>query len=356
MMLRSKAASVLDGMGAFRALLRARSLAPNAWVTVLTYHRIGEPDRAGELDPGVIDSRPATFDAQLAFLCKHCSPIDLDALRGFIRGEPLPPNPVLVTFDDGYRDNHDVALPLLEKHGVRAVFFVTTQNLTERRLFWWDRACLLLRRCKKDVLELTYPTARRISLGTDEKTRARALRMALAPVKAHFGLDVPRYLEELERATGVTFSRDEERALAEDNLLTWDQVRAMHRAGMGVQSHTRSHRILVTLDEKGLDEELGGAREELESQLRDRVTAVAYPVGRGLTCAPAARRAIRRAGYELGFSNGTGLNSTLRFDPLDVRRLSLEVDLSDAYFRGMVALPYCAYEPHGDGRRPDHAH
>ncbi len=61
--------------------------------------------------------------------------------------------------------------------------------------------------------------------------------------------------------------------------------------------------------------------------------------------APEARRAIRRAGYELGFSNGTGQSNVLQFDPLDVRRLSLEVDLSDAYFRGMVAMPYFAYEP-----------
>lgn len=356
MMLRARAAGVLDGMGAFRALLKARRLAPNAWVTVLTYHRIGEADSVGDLDPNIVDGRPAQFDAQLAFLREHCSPIDLDQLRGFVRGEPLPPNPVLITFDDGYRDNHDVAMPILQKHGIRAVFFVTTQNISERRLFWWDRASLLLKRSKKEVLELTYPTQRRILLGSDDKSRARALRAALVPVKAHFGLDVPRYLEELERATDVTFTREEELAIAEATLMTWDQVRAMHRAGMAIQSHTRSHRILMTLDEKALDEELGGAREEVEAQIHDRVTAVAYPVGKGLTCAPTARRAIRRAGYELGFSNGTGLNNTLRFDPFDVRRLSLEVDLSDAYFRGMVALPYFAYEPHGGGHRPEHAH
>jgi peptidoglycan/xylan/chitin deacetylase (PgdA/CDA1 family) len=355
-MLRTTAASLLDGLGAFDTLLRVRSIAPSPWVTVLTYHRVGDPERMGDLDPGVVDARAQAFDSQLAYIKKRCSVIDLEMMAAFVRGAPLPSNPVLVTFDDGYRDNHDVALPILKKHGVRAVFFITTHYLTERRLFWWDRASLLLRRSKKEVLELTYPTTRRILLGKDEKTRARALRTALAPVKAHWGLDVRRYLEELEHATGVTFSRDEEKRLAEENLLTWDQVRAMRAEGMAVQSHTRSHRILVTLDEKSLDEELGGAREELEHQLRERVIAVAYPVGRSLACAPAARRAIRRAGYELGFSNGTGLNTTFRFDPLEIRRLSLEVDLTDAYFRGMVALPYFAYEPHGYARRSDHAY
>jgi len=266
---------------------------------------------------------------------------------------PLPPNPVLVTFDDGYRDNAEVALPILQKHGVSAVFFVTTQYVTDRRLFWWDRASLLMKRTQREVLELTYPVKRRIEVGTDERSRAKGLKNALAPVKAHFGLDVRRYLDELEAATGVAFGRAEETKLADQHVMSWDQVRSLRDGGMAVQSHTRSHRILGTLDEAALADELGGAREELMAQLKSDVFAVAYPVGRGLACAPTARMAIRKAGYELGFSNGTGLNQVLRFDPLDVKRLSLEVDLPDAYFHGMVALPYFAYEPHGDPRRSD---
>lgn len=344
-MLRERAASVLDGVGAFRALLKVRSLAPNAFVTVLTYHRVADPEAIGELDPGVVDTRAAAFDAQLGFIRERCTPIGIDQLREFVRGAPLPANPVLVTFDDGYRDNHDVALPLLKKHGISAVFFVATSYVTERRLFWWDRASVLLRRSRKEAIELTYPTKRTVTLGTDERSRARALKAALVPVKAHYGIELDRYMEELERATGVTLARDEEKKLADDTIMTWDHVKAMSDAGMAIQSHTQTHRILGTLDRKALDDELGGAREVIEGRIGKPVTALAYPVGKGLACAPEARRAIRRAGYELGFSNGTGQSNVLQFDPLDVRRLSLEVDLSDAYFRGMVAMPYFAYEP-----------
>jgi peptidoglycan/xylan/chitin deacetylase (PgdA/CDA1 family) len=352
-MLRATAASVLDGLGAFRTLLRVRGIARSPWVTVLTYHRVGDPVRNGDLDRGVVDARPDQFDAQLGFIRECCSVIDLDQLRAFVGGEPLPPNPVLITFDDGYRDNYDVALPLLKKHGIRAVFFIATDFITERRLFWWDRASLILRRSKREQIELTYPSKRRVVLGNDDATHARALRSVLAPVKSHFGVDVQRYLEQLEKATDVVVSAEEERKLADEHLLDWDQIKQMHAAGMSIESHTRTHRILGTLDDRALEEELGGAREVIEGKLGHQVTAVAYPVGKGLACAPMARRAIRRAGYELGFSNGTGLNTTLRFDSLDVRRLSMEVDLPEAYFRGMVALPYFAYEPHGDSGRSD---
>ncbi len=355
-MLRTKAARVLDGVGAFSAFRKIRSFGLDPWITVLTYHRVGDPERIGELDGGVVDAREAAFDAQMAFLQKHFSVIGLDELAHFARGGTLPVNPVLVTFDDGYRDNHDVALPILKRHHIPAVFFLATHYLNERRLFWWDRASLLIRRCTKDALDLSYPRARRIPLGQEPKARARAFRAALAPVKAYFGIELGRYMEDLERATGVTLSRDEERRLADQHLLTWEHVKAMADAGMSIQSHTKTHRILGTLDPAALDDELGGSREELSAKLGRPVTAVAYPVGKSLACAPEARRAIRRAGSELGFSNGTGLTTTLRFDPMEVKRLSLEVDLPDAYFRGMVSLPFFAYEPHADPRRTDYPH
>ena len=60
---------------------------------------------------------------------------DLDAWRA---GGELPPNPAMITFDDGYRDNHDVVLPILKRHDAKAVFFIATSYVTDRRLYWWE--------------------------------------------------------------------------------------------------------------------------------------------------------------------------------------------------------------------------
>jgi peptidoglycan/xylan/chitin deacetylase (PgdA/CDA1 family) len=345
-MARTLVSHVLDGTGAFSALLRLRGHAPPPWLTVLTYHRIAHPMTASNVDDGVVDARPEAFERQLLFLKRHCNVITLDDLLEFRNGAPLPANPVLVTFDDGYKDNHDVAMPILARHGIKAVFFVATGFLAERRLFWWDKVSYLVKRSQRETLELEYPKKQTIVLGTSRVDRVRAVRATLKTIKAYFGLDVERYLDDVERASGVSLSRDVELRMTDDLLMSWDDVRSLRRAGMSVQSHTRSHRVLHTLSAAELAAELGGSREELEGVLGERVCAVAYPVGKGLHCAPHARNAIRAAGYDLGFSNGTGINHVWRFDPLDVKRLSLEVDVPDSYFHGMVALPYFAYEHH----------
>ena len=140
--------------------------------------------------------------------------------------------------------------------------------------------------------------------------------------------------------------------------MTWDHIRALSRAGMDIQSHSRSHRVLQTLDDAQLDAELAGSRQELEAQLGRPVRAIAYPVGRRLgQGTERIRAAITEAGYRIGLTNGSGVNriwpkslgSRRRVDPLDIHRLALDRSMSDAMFLGQIALPAMAYHGrHGD--------
>jgi hypothetical protein len=90
-----------------------------------------------------------------------------------------------------------------------------------------------------------------------------------------------------------------------------------------------------------LASELAGARADLEERLGEPVTAVAYPVGRSISAWPAIRAEVSNAGYKLGFSNGSGVSwiGGSRFDPLNVRRISVERNLPHSYFRTMLAIP-----------------
>jgi peptidoglycan/xylan/chitin deacetylase (PgdA/CDA1 family) len=152
-------------------------------------------------------------------------------------------------------------------------------------------------------------------------------------------------MEELERACGFTLGASEERRLADGTLMTWEQIAALRRAGMDVQSHTCSHRVLDTLSDDALAGELRESRRILERVMGEPVRALSYPVGRPLTDAPRIKRAVADAGYELGFSNGTGVNALRAFDALDVRRIAMDAGLGDAFFRTMLALPWLAYRP-----------
>ena len=338
---RGTLANALDGMRVPQVCLALRRAA-SPWLTVLTYHRVAQPDAAVAYDDGVVDVTPERLDRQLAFVTRWFDVIDMADVFAFARGGSLPSNPLLVTFDDGYRDNHDVALPILQRHGVRATFFVATDYVEHRRPFWWDRIAYVVKHSARDRLLVTYPERFEMSLA-GPIARQRAIRRLHRVVKDAGGLDLARFLEEVERAADVTLAGDEERRIADELVMTWEQVLALERAGMDVQSHTKTHRVVGTLGQESLQDELVGSRRQLEQVLGHPVRALAYPVGKGVVADRATERAVRESGYALGFTNGTGVNVASAFDPLDVRRMALDLRLGESFFHSMLALPWLAY-------------
>jgi peptidoglycan/xylan/chitin deacetylase (PgdA/CDA1 family) len=340
----SKRESLIDALeriGLVELLLRTRSVLGLPWLTALTYHRVARPGASAELDEGVIDATPEQFDQQIGLLARHFRFVSVDEVADFLeQGKPLPNNPLLITFDDGYLDCVETALPLLEKHGARATFFLPTHYIDERRLFWWDKISLLLKRSTREQIELTYPSRRLLPLGPKRPASERRL---LALVKTERGLDLPRFFDHLEAASGAVLTRDEERALVDASLMTWADAERLLRAGMDIGSHTRTHRVLQTLVGQDLDDEISGSRRELELRFDRKISSIAYPVGYPVADDPAIRGALERAGYAVGFTNSTGVSMTLRRPhPFGVRRLAMEVGLSHGFFRGLAALPHLA--------------
>jgi hypothetical protein len=152
-------------------------------------------------------------------------------------------------------------------------------------------------------------------------------------------LDLERFLSELRTALGVPWDAEHEAALARSLIMGWDDIRALAAAGMEIESHTRHHRVLDTLDDAQLHEELVGARTDLETALERPVRAIAYPVGR---CpSPRIQRAVSEAGYRIAFTNATGINPVWAgpIQPLAIRRLSTERTSSNAMFLAEVLIP-----------------
>jgi len=237
-------------------------------------------------------------------------------------------------------------LALLERRGVRATFFVSTSFISERRIYWWERIALLISRTRRATATLRYPGPLTLELG--DPTVGDKLNSLIKDTR---GLDVERFLGELAEALGVEWNAPLETRYADDLIMTWDQVRALARAGMDVESHGRRHRVLQTLDDGELEDELTGARLDLEAQLGRPVRAVAYPVGRRVARVQRIRRAVQAAGYQIGMSNSSGVNRwwppALRrvapIDRFDIRRLSTDRAMSDAMFLTQVVVPRFAY-------------
>lgn len=344
--MRERLAKLLHRAGALGAMMELRRRMPQSTLSIVTYHHVADQDAAYPYDPDVADATPASFRRQMETVARYCTPVGIDELLRALDGGPLPRNPVMVTFDDGYRSCHDVALPILRAVGVRATFFVSTSFIEERRLYWWERISLVLARSTRDHATLTYP--RWLALDrADPRTRSRLTDL----VKDSPGLDLERFLDELGAAFGVPWSRELEAQCADDLIMTWDQVRALVRAGMDVESHGRHHRVLQTLEGAALDDELRGSRLDLEARLGRPCRAIAYPVGRQVARDARVREALTAAGYRIGLSNVSGVNrlwpavfgGDTPIDPFDVRRLATDRTMSDAMFLTQIAVPQLAY-------------
>ncbi len=333
--LRNKTARLLDRTGVLDAFFWAQKRLPPTWLTVLTYHRIGTVGAIGEADPAIVDASADEFEAAIEIVAEQCNAITMGDLRHYFRGGKLPPHPVLVTFDDGYRDNLTIAYPILKKHGVPATFFIATHFINERRVFWWDKVHALVKRSKKTEL--------RFHLGSDHVISMRdprcAARDVLRVAKSEGNFEMSRFLELLEEATGVSLSLEEERAWANEILMTWDEIRSLRDDGMDIQSHTRTHRILQNVPKSELASELSGARDDLRAVLGEAPYALAFPVGRTIRPFPHIRAAIRDAGYEISFSNDTGVSRIPVLDPLEIPRLGMDPGLCPAYLRAVLAIP-----------------
>lgn len=327
-----------------RAALALRSSVPSPWLSVLTYHRFPSPNGQDLFDDEVVDVTPECFERQIVSLQKHFTLVGVDELCAFAAGRPLPRNAVAITFDDGYLDNYEIALPILRRHGAKAVFFLSTGCIGERRMYWWDRVAYLLKRTGQSRIRLDYPFAVDISLSD----RAVALERVLRLMKTHPALDLERFLDELAHATQVAWSQKLERTYAERLLMTWDHVRELHRAGMDVESHTRTHRVLDTLPPAALHDELAGSRADLEREVGVPARALAYPVGNALGKNSPIRAAMTQAGYQIGLSSNTGSNLVAGpVDRYNIRRQAVGLNVPEAYLLAMLTLPSLAHRHPG---------
>lgn len=332
-------ARLCDTFGVTRLLLGVRRRAPSPWLPILTFHRISERGAPCVLDDYVVNATRDEFDRQMATVQRYFAPVGIDDLVQYAEGGTLPRNAILITFDDGYRDNYELALPVLQRRGMKAVFFIATSYISERRLFWWDRVNYLVKRSTRPRLELSYPVP--LQLAThDGPARRAAITSILRVVKSARSLDLPRLLDELQRATGTDWSAELERRLADEHLMSWQEVRALRAAGMDVQSHTRTHRVLQTLEDAQILDELRGSREDLERELGEPISAISYPVGYGIADRAFIREALAQAGYKIAFKNAGGVQwITDKLDRYQLDRISVCTQCPEALFKAMLAVP-----------------
>jgi len=306
------------------ALLRAAE--PGAQrLLVLIYHRVL---------PGVDPIAPREMTAevfrwQMELLRRHAEPLTLADALGRLAAGRLPRRAVCVTFDDGYADNEQIALPILREFDVPATFFVATGFLDGGRM-WNDTLIEAVRRLPAGRHDLSAIGAGVIEVDGDA-SRLLATRSLI------------NLLKHLEPGVRLGRVQSVERLcpsdLPDDMMMTSAQVRALYAAGMEIGAHTVSHPILRSLTPDNAAAELRDSRARLESLTGARVRYFAYPNGRPGSDYDEQHVALaRECGFEAAFSTRRGACSRAsdlwqlpRFTPWDrsparwISRLVLEL-------------------------------
>jgi peptidoglycan/xylan/chitin deacetylase (PgdA/CDA1 family) len=290
-----------------RTLMSVASPAgPRGRLSVLIFHRVlPAPDA---LFPHETHAR--SFDEVCGWLKSWFNVLPLDQAVAQLRNGSLPARAACITFDDGYADNHDVAAPILKRHGLSATFFIATGFMDGGRM-WNDTVIESVRQAGMATLDLgrlgCFPIA------TVSEKRA-AIDSVIRQIK---------YLPIAERLVLAAEVADAAHVDLPDNLMmTSTQVKALRHWGMQIGAHTVSHPILARLAAEEARHEIKSSKDHLEDLLGEHVGLFAYPNGKpGEDYDAKTVEIVRSLGFDAAFSTQWG-TSGMEDDLFQIRRFT----------------------------------
>jgi peptidoglycan/xylan/chitin deacetylase (PgdA/CDA1 family) len=279
---------------------------------ILIYHRVL---------PVQDEFLPATsldvFEGQARYLARHCRVLSLQAAVNELLEDSLVDDTVVITFDDGYRDNLTHALPILEKYGLPATIFLVTDCIGTGRVLWHDQIFRGFSITQKkeisglnDLIDLSWSTPKEKYAARDEVLhRLKNLR------EDERADSIGRILQRLE-----VDQVDSRPGL----MLNWTDILEMQRKGVSFGSHTASHPILVNAPIEQVRWELATSKAVLEERLGEEIRAFAYPSGRRRDFDDRTISCLREVGYSVAVTTIAGNNSHRSgrpdLDPLTLHR------------------------------------
>lgn len=300
---------------------------PALWV--LMYHRVlpvEDARYAGE-EPGMIVT-PSSFRQQLQMLKRHFTLLPLSEwVARRQAGKPLPDRACAVTFDDGWRDNHEYALPILQAEQVPATVFAVAEMIGTDRQFWPNRLMRALvaagaeRQRHFDWLPELVPYAGQDTLSRDQ------IAGVVASCKRFTDESIEQRLDRIEPALSL--------GPLPPVLMDWPQLRAMQDTGLvEIGSHTCNHRRLVDgLDTAVMEREIVASQTLLTRQLERPVPLFCYPNGD----VSAAAAGLVNTHYQAAVTTRHGING-LGAAAVGLARLGIHEDISNTPLRFSARL------------------
>jgi peptidoglycan/xylan/chitin deacetylase (PgdA/CDA1 family) len=266
-------------------------------LTIITYHRITKkPIEEITTALPYLFTRKDTFEQQINFLKQNYTIITFHDLKRLVDKNELPSNSLIITFDDGYEDFYTHAYPILKKHNVKAVLFVTVNmiNGDRDRLFWWDKAYYYF-----------YNISKKENARDDEWSRLtrefiRNPSRLFGNLNQYRTEDITSLLNAIQDRYKIS-----DEALYDDNkMLNWDQIKEMQHL-VEIGSHSCNHFNILHLNDKELTEELLISKEIITERTGTDTIAFSYPHG---NTSQYIEGKLKQYGYKFAVTTKKGIN------------------------------------------------
>jgi len=275
--------------------------------------------------------RQDKFAWQVAYLKKHFNLMSLTELLLRVRdGAKLPPNPAVITFDDGFQNVYTNAYPILRKFGAPATVFLATGHIDTDTTCWPERLFLALRTSRVHELNMEDFGLESYALAS-VPARDAAFDRLCGPLKAMEAVEKNHILAEilsrLRQRPGM-----EPKFSADFRMLTWREIEVMNESGLiDFGGHTVNHEILSRMPRAEQQREIEESCDTLRKRLGVEHITFAYPNGKTTDFNSDTKDILRKVGALCGLSTIEGLCEPTD-DPYALKRIGVGCNMTPQRF------------------------
>lgn len=266
-------------------------------IQILLYHRVNDDE-----DPFFPATPIRVFAKQMDYLKQNFHICSLEEAVDRMRRCDIPDNTIVITFDDGYKDNYLNAFPILKKFAIPAAIFLATDAIGSGKILWHDKVFHAFRETQRPSMQVYLTDLEMISLSTLEEKLFAQKRV----LKFLRSLDSSKRMMWIENFTEQLCPED--RDYQDGLMLDWHDVKIMNQYGISFGSHTVTHQILSELSLQEAKEEIYNSKTIIEEHLGVPVRLFAYPNGTQEDFTTLSKSILREAGYMCALTTIFGPN------------------------------------------------
>jgi peptidoglycan/xylan/chitin deacetylase (PgdA/CDA1 family) len=238
---------------------------------IISYHNVLPINNLPPFDTYNVDVTAEIFDRQLVFLKKHFKLLDIHQLANPAKAG------FFLTVDDGMFNNHEVLLPMLQKHNLNALFAVCPAMIDgELPYIWRDFVFLLLQKAQGQSVWLPINDYQQ---SIEVKNINQLTRAFKAYIYRHQVANIYELIADICERNNWTFDKITNTDSLRYDFMNWQQIKNLIACGHKIASHTLTHRVLKFLPDSELHDELYLSKKRIETQLNQTIDTLVFPYG-----------------------------------------------------------------------------